>query len=73
MFYLFLTLPILVALAPSGNLLTVNPSVAMWAYALLCTFVHMVFMAAFAYRWMLAEPHVPEQPVRRKQPVRRTR
>ena len=73
MFYLFLTLPVLVALAPGGNLLTVNPSTAMWAYALFCTFVHMAFLAAFAYRWMVAEPDVPDQPVRRRQPARRTR
>ncbi len=73
MFYIFLTLPILVALAPGGNFLTVNPSAAMWAYALFCTFVHMGFLAAFAYRWMVAEPQVPEQPIRRRQPARRTR
>jgi hypothetical protein len=71
--YLFLTLLILVVLAPGGNFLTVNPSAAMWAYALFCTFVHMGFLAAFAYRWMVAEPNVPEQPVRRRQPARRTR
>lgn len=73
MLYIFLTLPILVALAPGGNLLTVNPSAGMWAYALLSTFVHMAFLTAFAYRWMVAEPDVPEQPVRRRQPARRTR
>jgi hypothetical protein len=64
MFYIFLALPILVALAPSGNLLGVNPSIAMWAYGLITTFVHLTFLAAFAYRWIQAEDEVPDQPVR---------
>lgn len=62
--YIFLTLPVLVALAPGGSFLTVNPSVAMWAYALLATFVHVAFLAAFSYRWIVVEDRVPEQPVR---------
>ena len=64
MLYIFLTLPILVAVAPGGNLLGVNPSIAMWAYGLVTTFVHLTFLAAFAYRWMAAEAEVPETPVR---------
>jgi hypothetical protein len=64
MFYIFLTLPILVALAPSGNLLGVNPSIGMWAYGLITTFVHLTFLAAFAYRWIKAEDEVPDQPLR---------
>jgi hypothetical protein len=62
--YVFLTLPILVALAPGGGLLGVNPSIAMWAFALVCTFLHVGFLAAFAYRWIQAEDQVPEAPVR---------
>lgn len=62
--YIFLTLPILVALAPGGALLGVNPSLAMWTYALVCTFVHLAFLAAFAYRLMAIEDEIPEQPVR---------
>jgi len=62
--YIFLTLPILVALAPGGALLGVNPSLAMWTYALVCTFVHLSFLAAFAYRLMAVEDEIPEQPVR---------
>lgn len=62
--YIFLTLPILVALAPGGALLGVNPSLAMWIYALVCTFVHLAFLAAFAYRLMAVEAEIPEQPVR---------
>jgi hypothetical protein len=64
MLYIFLTLPILVALAPNGNLLGVNPSISMWAYGLITTFVHLTFLAAFAYRWIRAEDHVPDEPLR---------
>lgn len=62
--YIFLALPTLVALAPGGSLLGVNPSVAMWAYALVCTFLHLSFLAAFAYRFMAVEHEIPDEPVK---------
>jgi hypothetical protein len=62
--YIFLTLLILVALAPGGGLLGVNPSVGLWVFALVCTFVHLTFLAAFAYRWMAVEDEVPDEPVK---------
>ncbi len=62
--YIFLALPLLVAVAPGGALLGVNPSLAMWIYALVSTFVHLAFMAAFAYRLIAVEHEIPEQPVR---------
>jgi hypothetical protein len=62
--YIFLTLPILVALAPGGALLGVNPTLAAWIYALLCTYLHLAFLAAFAYRLMAVESEIPEQPLR---------
>jgi len=62
--YIFLTLPILVALAPGGALLGVNPELATWVYALLCTYVHLAFLAAFAFRLMSIEEDIPEEPVR---------
>lgn len=64
LFYIFLTLPILVALAPGGALLGVNPAAATWVYALLCTYVHLSFLAAFAFRFMSIEDEVPDEPVR---------
>lgn len=64
MLYIFLTLPILVALAPGGALLGVNPSVTMWIYALVCTFVHLAFLAAFAFRVLSIEGEIPDQPVK---------
>jgi hypothetical protein len=62
--YVFLTLPILVAVAPGGSLLGVNPSVAMWAFALVATFVHLGFLATFAYRWIAAEDQIPTAPLK---------
>ena len=62
--YIFLTLPILVALAPGGVLLGVNPTLPTWVYALVCTYVHLSFLAAFAFRLMSVEDEIPEQPVR---------
>jgi hypothetical protein len=66
MLYIFLTLPILVAFAPDANRLTVNPGFATWLYALLATFLHTGFLAAFTYRWMAVEDEVPDQPLRRR-------
>ncbi|HET9722824.1 MAG TPA: hypothetical protein VFR44_03150 [Actinomycetota bacterium] len=62
--YIFLTLPILTALAPGGVLLGVNPPLATWVYALVCTYVHLSFLAAFAYRLMAVEDEIPDTPVK---------
>lgn len=62
--YIFLALPVLLALTPGGSELGVNPSLATWVWALLCTFVHLGFLAAFAYRLMSVEDEIPEEPVR---------
>jgi hypothetical protein len=62
MLYVFLALPLLVALAPSGSELSVNPALSTWIYALAATVLHVVFLAAFSYRWISAEAEVPEKP-----------
>lgn len=62
--YIFLALPVLLALTPGGSELGVNPGLATWVWALLCTFVHLGFLAAFAYRFMTVEEEIPEEPVR---------
>ncbi len=64
--YLLLAIVIVVAVAPGGNAITANPSFPAWTYALIATFVHLGFLAAFCYRWIVAEPEVPEQPLRRR-------
>lgn len=68
--YFFLALPVVLGLAPGGSEITANPTLATWVFALFANVVHLGFMASFAYRWIVAEPAVPEQPVRRRPPPR---
>ncbi len=68
--YFFLALPVAVGFAPGGREITANPTFAAWVFILLANVVHVAFMAAFAYRWVIAEPAVPEEPVRRRPPPR---
>lgn len=68
--YFFLALPVVVGFAPSGTEITANPSLGTWVFVLIANAIHLSFMAAFAYRWIVAEPEVPEEPVRRRQPPR---
>jgi hypothetical protein len=65
MLYVVVSLPLMVLLAPQGGTITVNASPAAWVYALVAAFVHLGFAGAFAYRWIAAEPLVPEEPLRR--------
>jgi hypothetical protein len=67
--YIFLALPLFLAFAPEGNLLIVNPSIWTWAYGFGASFVHVAFLATFAYRWMAVEGEVPEEPVKRVRPT----
>lgn len=68
--YFFLALPVLVGFAPGGGEITANPTLLNWIFVLLVNVGHVAFMAAFAYRWVVAEPMVPDQPVRRRAPAR---
>lgn len=69
--YFFLAvLPLLGGLAPGGGEVTANPTLVTWVFVLLENVVNVVFMAAFAYRWVVAEPAVPQEPVRRRAPAR---
>lgn len=65
-FYFLLALPLMVGLAPGGGFLTANPTLATWIFVLASNFIHLTFLAAFAYRWIVVEPEIPEQPVRRR-------
>ncbi len=65
MLYIFLSLPLMVALAPGGSRITVNPGLATWVYVLLANLSHVAFMAAFAYRWMAVEDEIPTTAGRR--------
>jgi hypothetical protein len=68
--YFFLALPVVVGFAPGATEITANPTLATWIFVFVVNVVHLGFMAAFAYRWIVAEPHVPEEPVRRRQAAR---
>ncbi|HXF72315.1 MAG TPA: hypothetical protein VNO79_06875 [Actinomycetota bacterium] len=64
MLYVFVSLPLMVALAPEGSTITVNPAFGTWVYALAAAVVHLGFLGAFAFRWMAAEPLLPEPAAR---------
>lgn len=74
--YFFLALPVVVGFSPGGTDITANPTFVTWVFVLAVNVLHVGFMAAFAYRWIVAEPAVPEEPVRRRparEPVLRAR
>lgn len=64
--YIFLSLPLLAVFMPGGPLLGANPPLATWIYALIGTYVHLSFLAAFAYRLMAIEDEIPDEPVKRR-------
>jgi hypothetical protein len=68
--YFFLALPVALGFAPGGTQITANPTLLTWVFVLAMNVVHLGFMAAFAYRWVVAEPSVPEEPVRRRASTR---
>ncbi|MFM8944898.1 MAG: hypothetical protein ACKOI0_06630 [Actinomycetota bacterium] len=59
MAYLFLCLPLLVALMPSGARYGVNPPLDTWAFALLAAVLHLGFLAAFGMRYLAVRDVVP--------------
>ena len=59
MAYLFLCLPVLVAITPSGSDLGVNPSIETWAAALTAATLHVGFLATFAVRYLAVRDEVP--------------
>jgi hypothetical protein len=70
LYFFVAVLPLLGGLAPGGGEISANPTIFTWVFVLLENILSLVFMATFAYRWVVAEPSVPEQPVRRRQPTR---
>ena len=69
--YFFIALPVVVGLAPGGGEVTANPSFLGWVFALAASVLHLGFMGGLAYRWIVAEPSVPEQPVQRRRAAQR--
>ena len=45
---------------------TANPTFLGWVFVLAASVLHLGFMGGLAYRWIVAEPSVPEQPVKRR-------
>jgi hypothetical protein len=68
--YFFVALPVVVGFAPGGADITANPTLATWVFALAVNVLHLGFMAALSYRWIVAEASVPEEPVRRRRTSR---
>ena len=50
------------AIAPFSGLAPATPSIAVWAYSLVLTFVHVSVLAAFTYRWLEVRDRVPPTP-----------
>jgi uncharacterized membrane protein YhaH (DUF805 family) len=63
---LLFILPLVGTVNESAGLITANPSVSAWLYGMVATYVNVSFLAALCYRWMVAEPHLATQPVRRR-------
>ena len=68
--YTFFAVFVVSPLAPGGTEITANPTLRSWVFVLVVSVLHLGFMAALSYRWIVAEPSVPEEPVRRRQPAR---
>lgn len=68
--YFFIALPVIVGLSPGGSQITANPTLSGWIFILAAGVMHLAFMAGLAYRWIVVEPSVPEEPVPRRQPRR---
>jgi hypothetical protein len=69
--YFFIALPVVVGLAPGGGEVTANPTFFGWVFVLAASVLHLGFMGGLAYRWIVAEPFVPEQPVQRRRAPQR--
>jgi hypothetical protein len=50
------------AIAPFSGLAPATPSIAVWAYSLVLTYVHVSVLAAFTYRWLEVRDQVPPTP-----------
>ena len=53
--YFILALPVLFGFTPGGDRVTANPSFLLWVYVLVGTLLHLVFFAAFSYRYLAVE------------------
>lgn len=68
--YFLLSVAVLNFFSPGGSEITANPPLAAWVFLFAMNVLHVGFVAAFAYRWIVAEPAVPEHPIPRRRPAR---
>ena len=57
--YVIPTVAVILAPGKPGNIIGVNPSIGAWVFVLLATFLQVVAMAAFAYRYLSIADEVP--------------
>jgi hypothetical protein len=55
--YLALTL-VLSSFAPASRMSQATPTIMVWAYGLLVSFLHVAILATFAHRWLLIRRHM---------------
>jgi hypothetical protein len=58
--YVIPAIAVIVAPGKPGNLIGVNPSIAAWAFVLVVSVLHVVMLAAFAFRYLAVADEVPE-------------
>jgi hypothetical protein len=60
--YVILSLALLLAPGRPGNLIGVNPTPGAWAFVIAVNLFHLVFLAAFAFRYLSVADEVPDAP-----------
>jgi hypothetical protein len=70
--YVVPSIALIVVPGKPGNLMGVNPPVEAWIFALLINLLHLVLVAAFAFRYLSIAHEVPDPPAR-PAPTRRRR
>jgi hypothetical protein len=63
--YTLISLLLMPLFVPGGALIAANPGFVTWVGILLANVVHVGFLATYSYRYLVAEPDLPEGPPRR--------
>jgi hypothetical protein len=71
--YVIPAIAVIVAPGKPGNVIGVNPSIAAWAFVLVVSVLHVVMLAAFAFRYLAVADEVPEAREPRGRPARARR
>src|SRR5439155_12710130 len=65
--YLAITV-VVVLFSPTSRVSQATPTIQVWLYGLFVTFLHVGYLAAFVYRWLLLKDQIPEPRVREERP-----